>query len=87
MNTKLPTKNTPRGDEQNSLKDDGNITYDSGNVKGWPESGPDSAKTPKNDTEKLPPDLVEITAVWPELPEHIKAAIKALIKSCKEIKL
>ena len=26
-------------------------------------------------------DLVEIVAVWLELPEHIKAAIKALIKT------
>jgi len=45
---------------------------------------------PKNGfkrAQKLPDDLDQIVAVWPELPEHIKAAIKALIKSCKEIKL
>ncbi|MFX0200979.1 MAG: hypothetical protein ACFFCW_33080, partial [Candidatus Hodarchaeota archaeon] len=27
----------------------------------------------------LPADLTEIVTVWPELPEHIKAAIKALV--------
>ena len=46
---------------------------------------------PKNDPKQdqklpagltpLPSDLTEIVAVWPELPEYIKATIKVLIKT------
>jgi hypothetical protein len=42
---------------------------------------PKSQKQGKIDTSELPSDLTEIVAVWPELPEHIKAAIKALIQT------
>ena len=38
-------------------------------------------KTGQNEPVELPSDLTEIVTVWPELPEHIKAAIKALVQT------
>jgi len=35
----------------------------------------------ENQADSLLPDLAEIVAVWPKLPEHIKAAIMALIRT------
>jgi hypothetical protein len=48
-----------------------------------PQLTPKSQKQEQIDTQSLTSDLVEIVAVWPELPEHIKAAIKALIQTHK----
>jgi len=38
-------------------------------------------KTAGNHPQSLPTELAEIVAVWPELPAHIKAAIKALVQT------
>ena len=38
-------------------------------------------KMAENQADSMPPDLAEIVQVWPGLPEHIKAVIKALVQS------
>jgi hypothetical protein len=38
-------------------------------------------KTAQTQPGNMSPDLTEIVAVWPDLPEHIKAAIKALVQT------
>ena len=60
----LYQKNTPRGIERNPLKDDGNITCESGHVKRWPKSGTDSARASKSGNKELSADFAEIVAVW-----------------------
>ena len=46
----------------------------------YKENPKTAQKQGKIDTSELPADLAEIVAVWPELPVHIKAAIKALVQ-------
>jgi hypothetical protein len=43
----------------------------------------DSEKGQKTE-EKLLPELAEVVKTWPDLPEHIKQAIMALIRTNKE---
>ncbi len=47
-----------------------------------PQLTPKSRKQPQETARKdqqLPVDLAEIVTVWPELPEHIKQSVNALI--------
>ena len=46
-----------------------------------PQLTPKSQKQGKIDTSEQTSDLAEIVTVWPELPVHIKAAIKALVQT------
>jgi len=43
----------------------------------------ENPKTAESQAQNLPRDLAEIVAVWPGLPGHIKAAIKALVQAHK----
>jgi len=42
---------------------------------------PESQKRGEIDTQSLTPELAEIAAIWPRLPEHIEEAIKALART------
>jgi hypothetical protein len=56
-------------------------TCDSGKEPLTPQWTPEDPKSGLVDTSKLPADLAEIVTSWPQLPDHIKAAIMALVHS------
>jgi len=68
----------PKNVTQATTKD-----YDNSKSALTPKLTPKSQKHTEIDITTLPSDLVEIVAVWPKLPEHIKAAIKTLVEAHK----
>jgi hypothetical protein len=77
-----PLEGNPKSLSNNNL-----ASTDSVVDKKTDNDGPRTAQSQfRIDASNLPPDLAELVAVWPELPEHIKAAIKALIEIRKEEK-
>ena len=65
-------------EEHKFVKNDNTITCKSGSIKRWPESGTNSEKFAN-----LPSELKEIINCWPDLSDHIKDVVIALIKTAK----
>ena len=47
------------------------------------EKAPKS-KVFRGKSNQIPPELTSVIEAWPDLPEHIKAAIKALVQTNSE---
>ena len=65
----------------NSAGVDGTRTYENSAEALTPQLTPEIPKQGEIDTSKLSSELAEIVAVWPKLPEHIKRAIRALVRT------
>jgi len=81
---RFPTIRFPRGSELSPLKPPKTPIPETERTR---EDTLDVTKPPAapvgGRTEQLPsdPDLTEIITAWPELPEHVKAAIRTLVQS------
>jgi len=68
-------------DTTKSQVPENNGTYESTEQPLTPQLTPEDPKQGQIESTALPPDVAEIVAAWPRLPEHIKAAIKALVQT------
>jgi hypothetical protein len=63
------------GHEHPPLEQSKTAISTSGSVKSDAPNAPNAPQTPQD------PDLALVVERWPNLPEHIKTAIKALVKT------
>jgi hypothetical protein len=70
-----PTQNTPRGLEQNPVKNDIQKTYNSASSARRPEKRPESAQP-----SQIPSDLQRLIDAWPSLSEQVKQSILNLLQ-------
>ena len=73
----LPTRRFSKPLPENS-NDSENKDLEQAETGAYKPAYKENPKMAENQADSMPPDLAEIVQVWPGLPEHIKAAIKAL---------